>query len=286
MTELILAVQQLMLSGTHIIGKGLTYDVDPRLALLFRALISAMLFLVYILVRFRGFRKIEMKDMPALVILGALNIPINQFLFLTSIKLTNPPNVALAYAMTPAFVFVISAIFLKERTSWLRFSGIVLAIAGAILVLSEDGFDFSSEFFLGDVLALTASISWALYTVIGRNFSRKYGASYSTGMAMIVGFLLYVPIFFLMPVKLETGSISGINWLQLSYLGIVTSGIAYALWYYALTKTDASKVAVFNNLQPIYTTILSIFIFGQVLTSFFIIGGILVITGVILTQRG
>ncbi len=283
---ILLVFQQLIASFTHIIGKSIAFDFPSSLVLFYRALTATSVFIIWFLFRRKRLKKIDKKDIITLIILGALNIPINQFLFLTSLHYTNPPNVALAYALTPAFVLIIALIFLKESANWKKITGICVAIIGTVLILFEKGFDFSSENFTGDILALTASFSWGLYTVVGKKFTMKYGAAYSTALATLTGFLLFAPIFYYIPNELTAFDFKPYNWLQIFYLGAVTSGLGYALWYYALKRIEASKVSVFNNIQPIFTTILSIIIFGQELSAIFISGGVLIIGGVILTQRG
>jgi drug/metabolite transporter (DMT)-like permease len=64
------------------------------------------------------------------------------------------------------------------------------------------------------------------------------------------------------------------------------SGVAYAIWFIALRRFAASKAAVFNNLQPVFTTILAVLILDHELTTLFVTGGIIIISGVVLTQRG
>ncbi len=90
----------------------------------------------------------------------------------------------------------------------------------------------------------------------------------------------------MLDIQFQNIHISNINWLQLVYLGTFTSAIGYAIWYYALTKIDASKLSVFNNLQPALTAILSLLIFGTPITLIFVLGGTLIIGGVFITQRG
>jgi drug/metabolite transporter (DMT)-like permease len=199
--------------------------------------------------------------------------------------LTSPPNVALAYALTPVFIFGIAIIFLKESASLKKIFGTSLAVIGAGILLSEHGYNFSSSGFQGDILALAASISWAIYTVLNKGFTRKYGTGYATALSSIGGTLLYLPIFYIYPVTYSLNEISMINWLQLLYLGIFTSAIAYAMWNWGLTKTEASKLAVFNNLQTIFTTLMSIFFLGYSLSNEFLVGGCMIIVGIYLTQK-
>ena len=271
---------------THIVAKDLTFTENPAVITLFRAALASSVYIIYIFLARKKLRRIDKKDLGMLFLIGFLNIPLNQFLFMNSIYYTSPPNVALAYALTPVFVYVIATLFFGEKRTFVKTIGIFIAFGGTFLVLFEKGFDFSSDHFFGDMLVLTASISFAMYLILSKDISRKYGALYSTGLSMITGFMIFIPIFMLWPVELNMSAITGIEWLQIAYLGIIMSGFAYAIWYIALRKIDASKAAVFNNLQPVFTTILAVLIFQHDLTLQFVIGGLIIITGVILTQRG
>jgi drug/metabolite transporter (DMT)-like permease len=286
MIELLIIIQQIIASLTHIIAKGITNDIIPTTVLFIRASIAATVFIIWILFKKSYKIKIKPKDYLKLLLLGLINIPINQFLFLESIKRTTPPNVSLAYSLSPVFVFIIAYFYLKEKISKRKIFGISIALLGAVILLSEKGFNFSSEGMKGDILALIASLSWAFYTIFGKNLTRRYGAIYITGLTMIIGFILYIPIFLMMPVQFEGIHISTVNWLQLLYLGAFSSAVGYAIWYYALSKIDASKLSVFNNLQPALTALLAFLFFGTNVTEYFLVGGTFIVAGVFLTQRG
>lgn len=107
-------IQQFIASGTHIVGSLLTQDVNPALALWIRAIIVNIVYGFYFLFNRKNLKTIDKKDIWILVVMGLLNILLNQFLFLNALKLTTPPNTALAYALTPAFVLIIAFIFLKN----------------------------------------------------------------------------------------------------------------------------------------------------------------------------
>ena len=282
---IIIILHQLIASFSHIVAKDITSKIEPSSILFYRSLTAALFF--FFLVYFRNSRKkIDKIDYKYFIILAFLNIPLNQFLFLISIKMTTAPNVALAYALSPIFVFVVAHYFLKEKSTFVKIIGILLAISGTVFLLYEKGFNFKSDAFLGDVLAICASIAWALYTVIGKNMTQKYGSIFSTSITMILGFLLYAIIYLFIPNKANPLTFSLPNWFEIIYLGTFTSGVGYILWYYALKKIQASKISVFNNLQPVFTTILAILFFQQHLTVYFLTGGALVLIGVIITQKG
>ncbi|MCL5990903.1 MAG: DMT family transporter [Bacteroidetes bacterium] len=280
-------IQQLIASGTHIIVKDLTETIQPSLILLLRAFFAAGFYIFWVIVREKKNFRLEKKDIPVAILLGILNIPINQYLFFIGVHLSTAPNAGLAYALSPAFVLVIALLFLKESGNWKKITGVAIAIAGAVLIMLERGIDLKSDFFIGNVLLLLASFSWALYTILGRDFSRKYGAVYSTAVTMVIGFITYIPVYFITnePI-LAVVTFNVFDWLGILYLGIMTSGFGYLIWFWALKKMEASKLSVFNNLQPVLTTILAIIFLHHQLTIPFLAGGVLIIGGVVLTQRG
>lgn len=281
----LILLQQLLASLTHIITKDLMNSVKPMVSLFLRASIISFVFGIWLILRGKRNMRIEKKDYKTLIILAILNIPVNQLLFFLSAELTTAPNLALAYALSPAFVLVIALIFLGEKVSMPKVAGVAAAFGGVVVILSERGLDFGSSYFTGNVLVLAASLSWALYTVIGKEFTTKYGAMYSTSLTMILGFVFYLPIFFISGYDLDLAVLTYKDWLQLLYLGLFASGAAYVIWYYALTKIEAGRVALFNNLQPVLTTVLSVIVFGHVVTGYLIIGGLLIILGVIVAQK-
>jgi drug/metabolite transporter (DMT)-like permease len=277
--------QQLIASFTHIIAKELTDIIEAPALLFLRVAVSGIMFSIWIFIRRKKLKMIERKDIKTLLILSFLNIPLNQFLFLTSIHLTTAPNVALAYSLSPAFVFVIAILFFKETYYTAKLVGIFIAFTGALFIIFERGVHLDSDYFLGNILIMVASISWSFYTILGRDFSRKYGAVYSIGLTMIVGFFMYLPIFFIINPEMNLGELTVSNWAGVLYIGTITSGVAYAMWYYALKHIEASRVAVFNNLQPVLTTILAVIFLSQDITITFIVGGLMIIAGVYITQR-
>jgi drug/metabolite transporter (DMT)-like permease len=102
--------------------------------------------------------------------------------------------------------------------------------------------------------------------------------------------LLYVPVWLAIPiqsplVKVVTAAGASSIWFQLFYLGVITSGVGYGLWYIALSKLPSSNVAVFNNLQPVLTSVLALLLFGLEPSGAYLIGGALALLGVVVTQR-
>jgi len=286
---LLLLLQQLISSSTHLVAKSVTQTLHPITVVLIRGMFTCVAFGIWVLVRRSKIKKIDREDIPRLLLLGLINMPINQLLFIWGVRYTTAPNASLAYALTPAFVIVLLLLFRKQFPGWQRLLGVVIAFGGAAIVLVDRGASLAPSQTLGNAMVLGASISWAGFTVVGRPIIAKYGPIYATALTFFIGFALYLPLWAVIPVHDPAVALWdatwAATWFQLFYLGVITSGVGYGLWYYALSKLDSGRVAVFNNLQPIITSVLALLIFGTEPTSLFLIGGVIALVGVVITQR-
>ncbi|MEO6939432.1 MAG: EamA family transporter [Candidatus Kapaibacterium sp.] len=289
MIYFILFFQQFLASTTHIVAQDVTVAVDPGIVLLFRALTASTLLFLILVVKGKGlslFRGIEKSDRMKLLVLGILNVPINQFLYLEGMRYTTPANGALLYGMTPAFVFLLALTVHRERLSMWKTFGIVIAFCGVALIMAEHGASLELDHTRGNVLVLIAVIAWSLFTFLGQPLVRKYGALRVTGLNMIIGTLIYLPFALTL---FDTQSIPAINtlhWEEILYLGIIASVINYLLWFYALGKLETTKVAIFQNLQPVMTVIMALILGKAFLTTQLLAGGSLAMFGVLLVQFG
>ncbi len=281
---IVLAIQVLFSSATHLVAKSTASTMDPVVLTLLRGFVSVGAFLLLFGIQ-RKSLAFERCDFKKLLWLSFIAIPINQFLFLYGIKFTPAANGALLYATTPAIILLISRIVYKEPLTRKKVIGVVMAFAGVLIIIFEKGISLSSEYTFGNVLIFLAVISWALYSIHGKPLIIKYGAMRVSALAMIGGTLLFIPIGITNTLHYDIASITAGQWQGILYLGIGTSVIAYVLWYYAIGKIDTAKVAVFANAQPIVTSLLSVVFLHQVLSLNFVVGGIITIAGVVVTQR-
>jgi len=286
---LVMLLQQLIASSTHLIAKDAASRLHPISIVLVRGMWTCLAFGIWFAVRRGTWKPIDRRDLRLIITLGIVNLPINQLLFIWGVSYTTPPNASLAYALTPAFVVALMILVHRRSMSWKKMLGVIVALVGASIVLVDRGAGISDVQTLGNVMVLLASFSWAAFTLYGQRIVERYGPVQAIAMTFFSGLVAFVPVWMFIPVdsQLEVlfvdGSIS--LWWQLFYLGVITSGIGYGLWYYALSRLDSGKVAVFNNLQPVLTSLLTLVLLGTAPTTLFLIGGSIALVGVIITQR-
>jgi drug/metabolite transporter (DMT)-like permease len=277
---------QIMISGaTHIVAKAVVQDIDPSSLLLLRSIISAgALFVLSTLTS--GSLRIDRKDWGSIALLGFLGVPLNQFLYLYGLKSTTAANGALLYAATPVFVLLLSQFTQKERITPKKLFGIILAFVGIAIVIFERGVDLSSGYAFGNLMILIAVIAWCLFTILGKPMITKYGALRTTTAMMIAGTIIYFPFGLISSLGFSFARITSLHWAGVLYLSLGTSVAGYFLWYHALGRIEASKAAVFSNGQPVFATILSLIFLDYSITGSFIVGGVITIAGIVITQLG
>jgi drug/metabolite transporter (DMT)-like permease len=282
-----LILQQIIGSTTHIVAQDASEHVAPGQLLLLRSVSASLVFLIILLVmekRWNVFHRIAREDIGRMFLLGLLNVPLNQLLFLHGIKYTTPANSALLYAMTPAIVFLFTAMLHSERPSLKKGFGIAIAFAGVSIIMFERGAELRPEHTTGNILIFIAVMAWSLFTMLGRPLVLKYGAVYVTAVNMIIGTILYLPFGLLSSSAAGISAMTTVSWSEVAYLALISSVLNYVLWYVALGKLEATRVAVFQNLQPIITTVMAIYLGRMVLTGQFLGGGLLALAGVLIVE--
>jgi drug/metabolite transporter (DMT)-like permease len=282
---LMMLLHTLLASGTHIIAKTTVTNVDP-VTLTFLRTLTAGLILALLAAAGKTSLRVERSDRGTFLLLSALGVPVNQFLFLTGIHASRPTNAALFYGATPALVLLLSVLMKKEEPSATRLAGVVVAFAGILIVVFERGLDLGGETLTGDLLLLAAVVAWTFYTVLGRDVIAKYGPARATSVVLVWGMAMYLPFGFVPALRFDYSSLSAADAGGIAYLAVVTSIVAYAIWYYALGRMAPSKVAVFSNIQPALTVVLAWLLLGDVLTPRFLLGAGVTLAGVVITETG
>ena len=280
----VLVLQMCIASGTHLVAKAVANDIEPFALTMLRNIIASAGLLAIFFLRGKKIR-IDRADRGRMFFLGFLAIWVNQFTFLFGMRYTTPANAALLYASTPIFVMLISYFMKKETLTTKKIVGVTIAFVGIVVVIFERGIDLGLRYTFGNLVLLISVTAWAFYTILGRPMVLKYGSLQVSIISMLAGVLLFIPAGSISLALFDFSGLTKMHIYGLIYLGLGTSVLSYILWYYALSRIEATKVAIFTNGQPILTAILSVFFLQQTITIPFVIGGLITITGVFLTQK-
>lgn len=201
------------------------------------------------------------------------------------LTLTSVSSTVLILSIVPALTSVLAVIFLKERIGRSQILGIALVTLGVVLVSFESGQgETYAHPLLGNLLIFISGLSWAIYTIQGRKMSAGQPALVMAAAGIGAGMLQMMPLAAWEMAAQGLPRLSGAGWLGVLYLSLVSSGLTTYLWNDALHHLPASVVSSYINLVPIIG-IASAYLLGEQPPLIQIIGGVLAISGVLLSSR-
>ena len=280
---LVLLFQQLMGALAFPISKYGLAEIEPFTFAFYRFVISSVILLGVVKFRRKG-PPVERGDYWKIIGLGIMIIPLNQTLYLYGQSYTAVSHGALLFATVPIWIFLAALIHLKEKFNLRRAIGIVVALIGVITIMATGAVEFGRDYLWGDLMILIAVIAWAYYTVFGKPLVRKYGAIRVTAYALASGSLIYFPFGLYRAYIFDYSAPSIGAWGAVLYMAVGTSIIAYVLWYWVLKFMEASRVAVFHNLQPILASLVAMVWLGEPMGLTFVVGGSIALVGVIIAE--
>ncbi|MBI5305031.1 MAG: DMT family transporter [Chloroflexi bacterium] len=262
-------------------------DVSPWTLIVVRFAFGVAI-LAFAVWRMRLAKRVSLRDLLLLAVLGFIAITIHQGLQATGLTFTSAGSMAWLVALSPVFTALLAGMFLAELFSVTKIFGLVIAFAGAIIVVTKG--DFSGDALhlpstLGDLLALASALNWAIFSVASKPVLRRLPPTLMMAYVMAIGWLIILPFWGVAQGWNEIGNLTREGWIAIAFLGIFCSGVAYIFWYDALAHIDASQAAAFIYLEPLVTMVIAAFVLSEPIMPITLFGGVTIILGVYLVNR-
>ncbi len=242
---------------------------------------------LWLYVRWSGERiAVAPRDWLALLGLGFLLNTLFQLCLNAALNHTTPSPASLAVSTMPIFAALFARVFVGERLTGARMGAILMAFVGvAVIIVGGQADEATMGTRLGDLLALGTAVTWALGSVLSKPFLRRYSPAVFSVVTLAAGAVTAVPFVAQDLATTVWGAVTAGGWLSLIYLAAFSMAAAWVLWNRGISRIDVAQAAIFSNLTPVATLLLSALLFGEQLTLPLLGGGALVIVGAYLTQR-
>ena len=261
---------------------------SPVTVVWLRFAIGILVLAVAVYIR-KQFRWISGKDALYFLLLGFLGITFHQWLQSNALVTSQATTTAWIVATTPIFMALLGWIALKESLNGLQVTGVFLAAAGVILVVTKGdlGTLFQGQFGSpGDFLVLISSVNWAVFSVLSRQGLKTFPPALMMLYVMLFGWLLTSILFFRGPGLAEIRALPWQGWVAIAgVLGVFCSGIAYIFWYDALSVLPVAQTGAFVYLEPFVTAVVAAFLLDEKLGLIGFIGGLTILCGIWLVNR-
>ncbi len=268
-----------MLFGTAAIFIRLI-DINAYSIALWRLMIAAATLGLVILVLQKRYSSHMMRsNLRHFLVLGVL-IGAHFIFFVSAVKNTTILNATVLVNTTPIFSMIISTFLYRLKPSRLAIAGITLSFVGAGVIAYRDTATGETANLVGDLEAILAAIAEGFYLNYGREKRGRLPLLptmllvYLAAALTVSGTIVSTGTIFEVSLSLET-------FLFLLGLAVLPTAIAHTLYFSSLSNLKSFETATMALLEPLGATLLGVAIFAEVPTPIFVLGAILVLTGIL-----
>ena len=282
------ALAVLCWAGNFVAGRALRNEV-PAVALTFwRWTLAFVILLPFTWAAIRDQWPVVRRAWKTLTLLALFASVLQHIPVYWGLRETTATNGALLNATSPIFILLLSVVVLKERLRPIAVLGMLVSLAGVIVIVSRGDLEVirTLELNAGDAWILWSAVAWASYTVALRFRPAEFSGL--PLVTLIAGFssAMLLPLWLIEialgpPLNPSLPAIGGIL-----YIGIFASVVAYVAWNRGVALIGPARAAPFMYLMLVYTPLLSIAFLGEPVHPYHLGGGVLILSGIWLATFG
>lgn len=228
---------------------------------------------------------------PALgwmVLYGVVGFALFNVVFYIAANYTTAINIALIQAFIPMLILLMNRFFYRQALVPVQIIGLIMAFIGVVLIVT--GGDFSllmrMDFNIGDILMLVAALFYAIYSV-GLRYRPAVSWLSFIFVAAFFAFLTAMPFAAYEMLTRQTPVLhfSIKSFFLLVYVGVFASIISQIAYAKGVALIGANRAGFSINLVPVFGVMLAVIILGEKLHWFHLLGLVLVLGGIALSER-
>ncbi len=203
-----------------------------------------------------------------------------------AMNFTTTTNTSLIVCSCPLFAtLLVRLVYRSSRINNLQLLGSLLAFAGMIIVVLNGRFVLHLSP-VGDALAFTACMCWAVYSLLMKSVTGNYSAAFITRKVFFYGVLTILPYYIFVPGLPPMDVFSKPQVLgNLLFLGCLASMVCFLTWNWCISKLGAVKATNWVYFNPITTMIFASWVLGEKITPYFLVGAVCILTGMYIADK-
>jgi len=277
-----------VLFSTNVVTARAVSEFIPPFALAFwRWWLAFLLFLPAIAPDLLRYRREILSEWRDLLVLGILGMGICGAFVYIGADTTSATNIGLIYATAPIIIAGAATLLYREPLGRVKASGILISLLGVLVIVFRGDPEALRTLSLvsGDLWIATASVSWAVYSVMLRYRPSQLPGRVRFAATMFCGAIVLLPFHLL---ELANGDVPQLNTETISAVLIVAivPGLGAYLGYARIQRTlGASPTALILYLAPVYTAFMAWLALDESLQVYHLIGAALILPGIYLSTR-
>tara|TARA_B100000579_G_scaffold294417_1_gene244694 strand:- start:66 stop:950 length:885 start_codon:yes stop_codon:yes gene_type:complete len=270
------------------IGKfAFLINIPPMSLVFYRWLLVWLILLPFTYKEILKYKSVILNNLPLLFFLALTSVGLfNSFTYLALVH-TQVINASLFNTAIPAIIILLCFLFKIEKTNKFQIFGLILAVFGILSIITK--LDLNILLFLnfnkGDLIMIGGVITWGLYSA----FLKK--KKFTLPLLSLVHILCTFGLIFIFPqflYEFSQGQFIKFDLnlgLILIFLALFPSIGSYYCWAGAVSIIGANRAGIFLSLIPLFSTIMAITFFNEQFHFFHLIGAILIILGLFLSNK-
>jgi len=217
------------------------------------------------------------------LVVGVLTAAFQMLFFIAVVATGVSVATVVCLGFAPVLLLVLGSIQQRRRPSAGRAATLTAALVGLLLVsLVGAAGDQASQPLLGILAALGSGAAWALSADLAGPLSQRLDSFTITAATMSVAAVVLIPgglaLTYLRGASLTTTDTK--SWLTMIYLGVVTMGVAYAVFFTGLRSTSSEAAMVATLIEPVTAVLIAVAFLGERLTLAGLVGCLLILTAI------
>lgn len=250
-----------------------------------RQLIAGVLYVGFFL-----YKKIPLpkgKEWRPVLVLSFLNFIMSNGLSTLALRYEITAGLgAIIGAIFPLWIVVIGLFVSKEKMPTKAVIGMMLGFAGVCVIFYDHLADFlDPKFQLGIIFSIIATWTWAIATLYTKQQAASYNPYFSLGLQMLISGIFLSGFNAATGTAVPLSAIPWQSWAAIAYLILFGSLIAFVCYLYALQNLPTEQASLYAYVNPIVAVLCGWVVFGEKVTIFIILGGLVTLLGVYLVNR-
>jgi len=227
------------------------------------------------------------KNLYLFFILGLTSVCIFTSFTYNALNYTQVINASLFNTAIPATIILVCFLLKIEKTNIFQISGLLISILGILAIITRLDLNvlLSLNFNKGDLFMIGAIISWGIYSAYLRKRTFEVSLLALVHIICTFGLIFLLPLFILDITQGKIIEVSSNLFYILIYVAIFPSIGSYYCWAGAVSIIGANRAGIFLSLIPLFSTIFAILFFNEKFLFFHLIGSILIILGLFLSNK-
>lgn len=273
-----------LLAANPVLGRAATHVVPPIGLTFWRWTIAFLIILPFAAPGLLTHGRRLIADWRRFLVLGVLGQGISGAVVYYGLQRTGATNASLIYATSPVMVLAIAAVWLGEPIRLRQTLGILVAMAGVMVVLTRGDLDalLHLSLNLGDLLVLTGAVSWSVFTILLRQSRNPLPVMTSFAANALAGVLVLAPFYAWETLAVRPVPVTVATVLSIGGIALFASVLAFIAYQKTIGLMGAAQASTALYLSPLWAAVGSWALLGEGLEPFHLAGAALVLPGLAL----